>query len=185
MRNMLTSDLVGAMEYNALVNQIWKRFQELGQYTGGGLRELIIDSWENSKKLGISPFQNQNREILNGNNLEDRLEKNAELLSFAAPQIKHLFDFLIESKTMLSIVDHEGTILHSIGEQNVLKKAEKIDIYNGGIWTEKSAGTNAVGLVLKTKQSAQVLYSEHFCEKNHDWFCDCFSYFVSVIQMNY
>ena len=40
MRNMLTSDLVGAMEYNTLINQIWKRFQELGQYTGGGLREL-------------------------------------------------------------------------------------------------------------------------------------------------
>ena len=174
MRNMLTSDLVGTMEYNTLINQIWKRFQELGQYTDGGLRELIIDSWENSKKLGISPFQNRNREIVSGNDLEDRLEKNAELLSFAAPQMNHLFDFLIESKTMLSIVDHEGTILHSSGEQNVLKKAEKIDIYNGGIWTEKSAGTNAVGLVLKTKQSAQVLYSEHFCEKNHDWFCTAF-----------
>ena len=89
---------------------------------------MIIDSWENSKKLGISPFQNRNREIVSGNDLEDRLEKNAELLSFAAPQMNHLFDFLIESKTMLSIVDHEGTILQSSGEQNVLKKAEKIDI---------------------------------------------------------
>lgn len=174
MGNMLTSDLVRVREYNASVNQIWKHYQELGKYSGEGLRKPIIGSWENSKKLGISPFQNRNHEMVNGNDLEERLEKNAELLSFAAPQMNHLSDLLIESKTMLSIVDQQGTILHSSGEQNVLKKAEKIDIYNGGIWTEKSAGTNAVGLVLRTKQSSQVLYSEHFCEKNHDWFCAAF-----------
>ena len=72
---------------------------------------------------------------------------------------------------MFSIADHQGTILDSFGERNVLKQAEKINIFTGGTWTEQSAGTNAVGLVLKTKQYSQVLFSEHYCEKNHDWFC--------------
>jgi sigma-54 dependent transcriptional regulator, acetoin dehydrogenase operon transcriptional activator AcoR len=174
MENSLTRDIVLAEEYNASVNQVWKRYQELGQYTGNGVRETIIHSWEDSKRLGVSPFQNRNHEIIHGSDLEERLERNAELLSFAKPKINHLFDFLKETKTMLSIVDYQGTVLYSSGERSVLKKAEKIDIYDGGIWTEKSAGTNAAGLALKTKQHAQVLYSEHFCEKNHDWFCSAF-----------
>ncbi|MGM0900273.1 MAG: sigma-54-dependent Fis family transcriptional regulator [Bacillota bacterium] len=174
MKNSLTREIVLAKEYNDSIHQVWKRYQELGQYTGSGVRETIINSWKDSKKHGVSPFQNQNHEIIQGNDLEDRLEKNAELLSSAKPQINHLSDFLTETKTMLSIVDHQGTVLYSSGERDVLKKAEKINIYDGGIWTEKSAGTNAVGLALKTKQYAQVLYSEHFCEKNHEWFCSAF-----------
>jgi sigma-54 dependent transcriptional regulator, acetoin dehydrogenase operon transcriptional activator AcoR len=171
MKNSLTREIVLAREYNDSIHQIWKRYQELGQYTGSGVRETIINSWKDSKKHGVSPFQNQNHEIIHGNDLEDRLEKNSELLSSAKPQINRLSDFLTETKTMLSIVDHQGTVLYSSGERDVLKKAEKINIYDGGIWTENSAGTNAVGLALKTKQYAQVLYSEHFCEKNHEWFC--------------
>jgi len=174
MENSLTREIVLAEDYNASVHQVWKRYQELGQYTGSGIRESIIDSWEDSKKLGVCPFQNRNHEVIHGNDLEERLERNEELLSFVKPQINHLAPFFNETKTMISIADRQGTVLQSSGERNVLKKAEKIQIYDGGIWTEKSAGTNAVGLALKTKQYAQVLYSEHFCEKNHDWFCAAF-----------
>ncbi|MBK5502771.1 sigma-54-dependent Fis family transcriptional regulator [Peribacillus sp. TH14] len=174
MKHKLTRELVGPIDYNPSINQLWKRFQELGQYTGDGVRDDIIDSWENSKKLGISPFQNRIQEIINENELKDRLEKNEELLTYATPKINKLSDILIESKTMLSIADNHGTVLYSSGERNVLKKAEKINIFNGGTWSEQSAGTNAVGLVLKKKQFSQVLFSEHYCEKHHDWFCVAF-----------
>lgn len=174
MKNSLTREIVLARENNDFIHQVWKRYQELGQYMGSGVRETIMNSWKDSKKHGVSPFQNQNHEIIHGNDLEERLEKNAELLSSAKPQIKYLSDFLTETKTMLSITDHQGTVLFSSGGRDVLRKAEKINIYDGGVWTENSAGTNAVGLALKTKQYAQVLYSEHFCEKNHEWFCSAF-----------
>ena len=171
MEQTLTRNIDRAIEYNPSVNKIWKQFQEQGQITDEGIRHDIIDSWENSRKLGINPFQNRINEIVRQNELDDRLEKDKELLSFATPQIKKLTDVLNESKTMFSIADHQGTILNSVGERNVLTQAETINIFTGGTWTEQSAGTNAVGLALKTKQYAQVLFSEHYCEKNHDWFC--------------
>jgi transcriptional regulator of acetoin/glycerol metabolism len=171
MRQTLTRDIGRSIEYNPSVNKIWKQYQEQGQITGEGIRSDIINSWENSKEIGINPFQNRIKEIIKQKDLEDRLEKNRELLSFATPKIEKLSHVLNESKTMFSIADHQGTILDSFGERNVLKQAEKINIFTGGTWTEQSAGTNAVGLVLKTKQYSQVLFSEHYCEKNHDWFC--------------
>ena len=36
-------------------------------------------------KLGINPFQNRINEIVRQNELDDRIEKNKELLSFATP----------------------------------------------------------------------------------------------------
>ena len=83
------------------------------------------------RKLGINPFQNRINEIIRQNELEDRLEKNKELLSFATPKIEKLSDVFNESKTMFSIADHQGTILNSVGERNVLKQAETINIFTG------------------------------------------------------
>jgi len=174
MKPALTNDKVGSMEFNLSINKIWEQYLEMGQYTGGDIRMDIINSWENSKKLGVSPFQKKIKEIITQTDLDYRLEKNKELLTIATPQIKNLSDILDESKTMFSIADNHGTVLYSEGEKNILKKAEKINIFTGGTWSEKSAGTNAVGLTLKTKQYSQVLFSEHYCEKNHEWFCAAF-----------
>lgn len=162
------------MEYNLSINKIWKQYQEMGQYTGEEIRMDIFHSWEDSKKLGINPFQKKINEIITQTDLDNCLEKNKELLTVATPKIKNISDLLNESKTMFSIADNHGTVLYSEGEKNILKKAERINIFTGGTWSEKSAGTNAVGLALKTKQHSQVLFSEHYCEKNHEWFCAAF-----------
>ena len=171
MNQTLRRAIVESQEYNLSTKSAWNLYQEKGQYPDKGIRAEIFDSWENSKKLGISPFQNKINEIISQNNLKTRLDKNEQLLSFATPKINSLSDILQDSKTMLSITDKHGTILHSSGEKSVLKNAERINIFTGGTWSETSAGTNAVGMVLKTKQPSRVLFSEHFCEKNHDWYC--------------
>lgn len=171
MNQTLRRAIVDSQEFKISTKNIWKRYQDVGQYNEGSIRGEIFDSWENSKKLGISPFQNKINEIIKQNDLEDRLKKNEQLLSFATPKIKSLTDILNDSKTMFSITDKHGTILHSSGEKTVLKKAERINIFTGGTWSEKSAGTNAVGMVLRTKKPSRVLFSEHFCEKNHEWYC--------------
>ena len=171
MNQLLRKAIVESREFYLSTKSVWKRYQEKGQYPEGNIREEILDSWMSSKNLGVNPFQNRINEIITQHDLTERLERNEQLLSFALPQIASLADLLNESKTMLSITDNNGTILHSSGEKKTLKKAEALNIFDGGTWSEKSAGTNAVGVSLKTKKSAQVLFSEHFCEKNHEWYC--------------
>jgi transcriptional regulator of acetoin/glycerol metabolism len=172
MMNQILRRAIGeSQEFNLTTKSAWKRYQEMGQHAEVGMRTEIFDSWANSKKLGVNPFQNKIDEIIDRNDLNNRLERNEQLLSFASPKIENLAGLLDDSKTMLSITDKHGTILHSYGEKTTLKKAEILNIFAGGTWSEKSAGTNAVGVALKTKRSAQVYFSEHYCEKNHEWYC--------------
>jgi sigma-54 dependent transcriptional regulator, acetoin dehydrogenase operon transcriptional activator AcoR len=160
--------------YNGSVKTAWSRYLRNEEILQTDLRSEIAHSWETSKDLGVNPFQSRINEVINDQTLAIRLKHNKQLLSYASPRIQQLLDLFDDSKTVLSIADKDGTILKSVGEKNVLKRAEKRYIFAGGTWTEKSAGTNAVGLVLRTKQSSQVLFSEHFCENVHDWYCVAF-----------
>ena len=47
---------------------------------------------------------------------------------------------------MFSIADHQGTILDSVGERNVLKQAERINIFTGGTWSENQQEQTQLGL---------------------------------------
>src|SRR5690625_3549311 len=56
----------------------------------------------------------------------------------------------------------------------MLQQAEASNIHVGGMWSEQSAGTNAIGIALRTGHPAQVLFSEHYCKSAHDWYCMSF-----------
>jgi len=171
MNHTLRKAIVQSQEFRHSIKSDWKRYQEHRQLPSKEIRSEILESWEHSRNIGVDPFQNRIKEIISQHDLENRLGQNEQLLSIAAPNITRLVDLLSESETMLSIVDRCGTILHSCGDQTTIKRAEVLNIFDGGTWSEESAGTNAVGITLKTKKSAQVLFSEHFCEKDHDWYC--------------
>ncbi|WP_153731403.1 sigma-54-dependent Fis family transcriptional regulator [Sporosarcina obsidiansis] len=171
MNQLLKKAILEPYEFNLSAKTAWKQYQEIGIHSDDSIRLEISESWKNSKKLGVNPFQTKIQEIIPHHDLDNRLRQNEQLLSYATTRISHYFDLLHETQTMLSITDRQGTILQSWGDKQTLKRAERLNIFAGGTWSEKSAGTNAVGVTLKTKQSAQVLFSEHFCEKNHDWYC--------------
>ncbi|ARD46974.1 sigma-54-dependent Fis family transcriptional regulator [Sporosarcina sp. P33] len=171
MNQLLRKAILEPNEFNLSTKTAWKQYHEIGSLTDGSVRKEISDSWENSKSIGVNPFQTSIEEILTHHELENCLLQNEQLLSFATPRAESLLDILHESETMLSFTDFNGTILQSFGHRKTLKRAELLNIFTGGTWTEQSAGTNAVGVALKTKSPAQVLFSEHFCKKNHEWYC--------------
>lgn len=171
MNQLLNKAILQPNEFNQSAKMAWRRYQEHGIPSDNMIRCEISESWNHSKSLGVNPFQTKIQEIISHHDLDERLRQNELLLSYSTERITQVLDLLNESQTMLSITDRQGTIMHSWGDAQTLKRAEELNIIDGGTWSEKSAGTNAVGVTLKTKQSAQVLFSEHFCEKNHDWYC--------------
>ncbi|EGQ25942.1 sigma-54-dependent Fis family transcriptional regulator [Mammaliicoccus sciuri] len=171
MNPLLKKAILKPYEFNLSAKAAWKQYQDHGIHSNDSIRHEIYESWENSKSLGVNPLQSKIQEVVTHHDLGNRLQQNEQLLSYATPKTTHILELLNESQTMLSITDRQGTILYSCGNRQTLKRAEALNISDGGTWSEKSAGTNAVGVTLKTKQSAQVLFSEHFCEKNHDWYC--------------
>ncbi|PIC63046.1 sigma-54-dependent Fis family transcriptional regulator [Sporosarcina sp. P13] len=171
MNQLLRKAILEPNEFNRSTKTAWKQYHEIGTLTDGLVRREISESWESSKSIGVNPFQTSIEDILTHHELENCLQQNEQLLSFATPRVESLVDILHESETMLSFTDSNGTILQSFGDRKTLKRAEILNIFTGGTWTEQSAGTNAVGVALKTKSPAQVLFSEHFCKKNHEWYC--------------
>jgi hypothetical protein len=51
------------------------------------------------------------------------------------------------------------------------RRAERVNFVPGGRWDEASAGTNALGLALRTAKPSTVFSAEHFAPMVHDWVC--------------
>ena len=75
------------------------------------------------------------------------------------------------SDLIAAITDDEGRILWSDGGYRMRHIAEGVGFVAGGRWDEASAGTNALGVALRTGRPSTVFASQHWCESVHDWVC--------------
>src|SRR5579871_5093825 len=93
----------------------WKRFRE-GLPPGGCLRRVILDSWSRSRAAGVDPapprFQ-PNR--VGDDDLERRLETDADLLAVARPHLMWASTALSQVPHVVYLTDREGIVLHSTG----------------------------------------------------------------------
>jgi transcriptional regulator of acetoin/glycerol metabolism len=70
-----------------------------------------------------------------------------------------------------AVTDADGRILWSAGGRSMRRDAERVGFVPGGRWDEASAGTNALGLALRTGRPASVFSAEHWCDVVRDWVC--------------
>ena len=69
---------------------------------------------------------------------------------------------------MIVLTDAQGTILHSVGDNDFLERADKIALAPGANWAEHSKGTNAIGTALFAEAPTVVHAGEHFMHA-HDF----------------
>lgn len=70
-----------------------------------------------------------------------------------------------------AVTDQDGRILWSAGGRTMRRVAESVGFVPGGRWDETSAGTNALGLALRSGRPASVFSAEHWCDAVRDWVC--------------
>ncbi len=70
-----------------------------------------------------------------------------------------------------AVTDDQGRILWSAGGPSMRRSAERVGFVPGGRWDEASAGTNALGLALRTGAVSTVFSAEHWCDAVRDWSC--------------
>ena len=75
------------------------------------------------------------------------------------------------SDMVAAVTDEQGRILWSAGGPSMRRPAERVGFVPGGRWDEASAGTNALGLALRTRSVATVFSAEHWCDAVRDWAC--------------
>lgn len=134
------------------------------------IRSEILQSWNRCQSLGINPEQKQARTALTTLELE-KLLSDSDLFTAAKPIIDNIYHKLVGTGYLITLNDENGKMIYLKGEPEIMRKVEKMNFYPGMDWSEKAAGTNAIGTSIISKKPIQVFSAEHFCEGFHPMTC--------------
>ncbi len=151
----------------------WKEFLATNGKSGS-VSESVSQSWRRCLALQVDPGQGKCVDIREAADLgEGHLVLNAALDEFGA----EISPFIREKGLMLVLCDQQGYLAGVRGPSRTVRQAEKLNFGPGANWTEKSVGTNAIGMALATASPHRVVGREHFCESHHGWICSAAPFF--------
>ena len=128
--------------------------------------EFIQRSHQRSAGLGLTRSEIADIEPMVRSDLKQARERNQRLYLHAAPVMHMLFEQIVNTESMIVLTDAAGTILHSVGDDDFLQRADKVALAPGANWAEHSKGTNAIGTALFEGAPTLVHGPEHFIHAN-------------------
>jgi sigma-54 dependent transcriptional regulator, acetoin dehydrogenase operon transcriptional activator AcoR len=128
--------------------------------------ELIEQSHQRCAALGLSRIERPDFTPMMRSDLAVARERNQRLFTHAAPVMEMLFEQIVNTESMIMLTDAQGTILHSVGDDDFLDRAGKVALSPGVNWAEHSKGTNGMGTALFTESPTLVHADEHFMYAN-------------------
>jgi transcriptional regulator of acetoin/glycerol metabolism len=128
--------------------------------------ERIQQSHLRCTALGLTRIERPNFEPLMRSDINVARERNQRLFAHAAPVMELLFEQIVNTESMIVLTDAQGTILHSVGDDDFLQRADKVALSPGVNWAEQSKGTNAIGTALFEERPTLVHGGEHFIHAN-------------------
>jgi transcriptional regulator of acetoin/glycerol metabolism len=128
--------------------------------------EFIQRSHQRSVGLGLTRSEMADIEPMVRSDLKQARERNQRLYLHAAPVMHMLFEQIVNTESMIVLTDAAGTILHSVGDDDFLQRADKVALSPGANWAEHSKGTNAIGTALFEGVPTLVHGPEHFIHAN-------------------
>jgi transcriptional regulator of acetoin/glycerol metabolism len=135
-------------------------------------RTELIEQWhQRCSALGLTRVERPDFEPLMRSDLTLARERNQRLFTHAAPVMEILFEQIVDTESMIVLADVTGTILHSVGDDKFLQRADKVALTPGVNWAEHSKGTNAIGTALFEEAPTVVHGGEHFIHANHFLTC--------------
>lgn len=147
------------------LKKAWNLFVTTGEINSTVIRPVVADSWKRCKKSGKNPYLYKVQRMEPAQ-LKKELSDNRQLIKTSLPVMKNLLRFVEGSGFLISLASSKGMILDILGDNRVIKKSR---VQRGDIWTEKSMGTNSVGLCLITKKPIQIMGAEHYIQICNTW----------------
>ncbi|MEV7467617.1 SpoIIE family protein phosphatase [Streptomyces kronopolitis] len=131
----------------------------------GGVRGPILDSWQRSRSLGLSP---------DGCELPYRqdIDLDGRLVRAAGPVLDRLQARFAGRNMNVCLADGHGAVLQRrFGEASLVRRLAAIQSVPGFVFAEQFAGTNGIGLALAERQLINVYGAEHFAERSQTNAC--------------
>ena len=103
---------------------------------------------------------------LGPSDLSRLIEQNRVLHTHALPVMENLYQQIADNHNMVTLADASGLILHSLGDDDFIEKADRVALKPGMLWSEENMGTNAIGTAIFDRLPTQVHGSEHYLRAN-------------------
>ena len=132
---------------------------------------VIETSHQRSMSYGLCPGARPDFSPLARNDLNLLIERNRLLHLHAVPAMETLYQQIANTHNMVILTDATGVIVHSLGDDDFLEKANKVALQPGVAWSEESRGTNAIGTAIAEKAPALVHADQHYLAANHFLTC--------------
>jgi hypothetical protein len=136
------------------------------------VRGPIADSWQRSREAGVDPSGRLPAvsvvELPGARAMWDE-----HPLQGASPLIEQcMAETLLDADNLLVVSDADGMLLSIKGDTRLRNRAaDEMNFVEGALWSEPSAGTNAIGTAMAAAHAVQVFAAEHFTEPVQRWTC--------------
>jgi hypothetical protein len=136
------------------------------------VRGPIADSWLRSREAGVDPsgrLPAKSIVELGG----ARAIWDQHPLQAASSLIEQcMAETLLDADNLLVVSDADGMLLSIKGDTRLRNRAaDEMNFVEGALWSESSAGTNAIGTAVAAAHAVQVFAAEHFTEPVQRWTC--------------
>jgi sigma-54 dependent transcriptional regulator, acetoin dehydrogenase operon transcriptional activator AcoR len=131
----------------------------------------IEHSHQRSAAYGLAENDTPDYSAIGRNDLSLAIEQNRILHTHALPVMETLYEQIINTHNMVILTDANGLIVHTLGDDDFLEKADKVALQPGIRWSEQSKGTNAIGTAIAEQMPILVHASEHYLHANHFLTC--------------
>lgn len=128
-------------------------------------RPIILDSWRRCRAKGLDPMGVPLPARISEQELALRRKTHQKLINVAQPFLRRLYEVVKGSGFVVVLLDQDACIMDLVGDQEFLSKHNCFVI--GEYWDDEFKGTNAMGLVKRSKKPLQVLANEHYLSCNH------------------
>ena len=132
---------------------------------------MIEKSHQRSAAFGLSELERPDFSSITRPDLSLLLDQNRILHTHALPVMETLFEQIVNTHNMVILTDVNGLILHSLGDDDFLEKADRVALKPGVAWSEASKGTNAIGTAIVEQMPMQIHANEHYLVANHFLTC--------------
>src|SRR4051812_33740363 len=156
--------------YARSLRRVWEAAQE-GGHSALRPRAVIEQSWARMSRAGLNPDGLRPNRALDADGLV-RARADTPIADVLTVLRRCLGALAEDAQHVMVVCDAEGRILWLEGDPRVKDDAvERIAFTEGMLWSEDSAGTNAIGTALAIDHAVQIFSAEHFLPQQHAWWC--------------
>ncbi len=132
---------------------------------------MLGESRRRSAAYGLSEDSRVDFNPLGRTDLSLLIERNRMLYTHALPVMETLYEQIENTHSMVVLTDANGAIVHALGDDDFLEKANRVALQPGVSWSEEGKGTNAIGTAIAEKKPTLVHADEHYLHANHFLTC--------------